>query len=103
MFVGQRNEPFVVNLGPVFDLINFVPIEGDSAPGKGDRKGFPGGITQDDANDIISDKNITTLALEVHKSCLVGSRQRRDRRVDVCQLAAGARAEPARDVRDLRT
>ena len=73
VFVGQRNEPFVVNLGPVFDLINFVPIEGDSAPGKGDGGGFPGGITQSDDNDIISDKNITTLALEVHKSCLVGS------------------------------
>jgi uncharacterized protein DUF4331 len=73
VFVGQRNEPFVVNLGPVFDLINFVPIEGDSAPGAGDGKGFPGGITQSDDNDIISDKNITTLALEVHKSCLVGS------------------------------
>ena len=73
VFVGQRNEPFVVNLGPVFDLINFVPIEGDSAPGAGDGKGFPGGITQSDANDIISDKNITTLALEVHKSCLVGA------------------------------
>jgi hypothetical protein len=73
VFVGQRNEPFVVNLGPVFDLINFVPIEGDSAPGAGDGNGFPGGITQDDANDIIADKNITTLALEVHKSCLVGS------------------------------
>src|SRR6185369_16539879 len=73
VFVGQRNEPFVVNLGPVFDLINFVPIEGDSAPGAGDGKGFPGGITQSADNDIISDKNITTLALEVHKSCLVGS------------------------------
>jgi hypothetical protein len=73
VFVGQRNEPFVVNLGPIFDLVNFVPIEGDSAPGAGDGKGFPGGITQKDANDIISDKNITTLALEVHKSCLVGS------------------------------
>ena len=64
VFVGQRNEPFVVNLGPVFDLINFVPIQGPD---------FPGGITQDKANDIIADKNITTLALEVHKSCLVGS------------------------------
>jgi hypothetical protein len=73
VFVGQRNEPFVVNLGPVFDLINFVPIEGDSAPGARDGKGFPGGITQSKDNDIISDKNITTLALEVHKSCLVGS------------------------------
>ncbi len=73
VFVGQRNEPFVVNLGPVFDLINFVPIDGDKTPGSGDGMGFPGGITQSKANDIISDKNITTLALEVHKSCLVGS------------------------------
>ena len=61
VFVGQRNEPFAVNLGPVFDLINFVPIEGDSAPGAGDGKGFPGGITQSADNDIISDKNITPL------------------------------------------
>ena len=67
VFVGQRNEPFVVNLGPVFDLVNFVPIAGD-----GDNP-FPGGIKQDEANDIISDKNVTTLALEVHRSCLVGS------------------------------
>jgi hypothetical protein len=72
VFVGQRKEPFVVNLGPVFDLVNFVPIDGDSAPGAGDGKGFPGGITQDDANNIIDDKNITTLAVEVHKDCLVG-------------------------------
>ena len=31
---------------------------------------FPGGIVQDPANDIIADKNITTLALELPKSCL---------------------------------
>jgi hypothetical protein len=42
VFVGQRKEGFAVNLGPVFDLVNFVPVEGDSAPGAGDGGGFPG-------------------------------------------------------------
>jgi hypothetical protein len=73
VFVGQRDESFVVNLGRVFDLINLVPVEGDSAPGANDGKGFPGGITQDPANDIISDANITTLALEIPAACLTGS------------------------------
>ncbi|MEO8061854.1 MAG: DUF4331 domain-containing protein [Pseudomonadota bacterium] len=72
-FVGQRKEGFAVNLGRVFDLVNIVPVEGDSAPGAGDGGGFPGGITQSRANNTIDDANITTIALEVHKSCLVGS------------------------------
>jgi hypothetical protein len=62
VFVGQRDEPFAVNLGRVFDLVNIVPVDGAS---------FPGGITQDPANDIIADKNITTIALELPKRCLV--------------------------------
>ena len=62
VFVGQRDEPFAVNLGRVFDLVNIVPVDGAS---------FPGGITQDAANDIIADKNITTIALELPKRCLV--------------------------------
>jgi hypothetical protein len=57
----------------VFDLVNLIPVEGDSAPGAGDGGGFPGGITQDPANDIISDANITTLALELPKACLTGN------------------------------
>jgi hypothetical protein len=61
VFVGQRDEPFVVNLGRVFDLVNIVPVDGAD---------FPGGIQQDPANDIIADKNITTIALELPKSCL---------------------------------
>ncbi len=73
VFVGQRDESFVVNLGQVFDLVNLVPVDGDSAPGNGDGQGFPGGITQDPANDIISDANITTFALELPKACLTGS------------------------------
>lgn len=74
MFVGQREEAFAVALGEIFDLVNFVPIEGDSAPGAGDKKGFPGGITQDPArNQLIGKYNVTSLALEVPTSCLVGS------------------------------
>ena len=29
VFAGQRAEAFAVNLGAVFDLVNFVPIDGD--------------------------------------------------------------------------
>src|SRR5882672_3741863 len=36
VFVGQRKEGFAVNLGRVFDLVNLVPVEGDSRPGAGD-------------------------------------------------------------------
>jgi hypothetical protein len=70
--VGQRKEGFAVSLGHVFDLVNLVPIEGDSAPGAGDGKGFPGGITQNVKNNEIADKNVTTIALELPKTCLAG-------------------------------
>jgi hypothetical protein len=73
VFVGQRKEGFAVNLGRVFDLVNLVPIEGDSAPGAGDHGGFPGGITQSRANNVIDDANVTTIALELPKTCLTGS------------------------------
>lgn len=73
VFVGQRKDPFVVNLGETFDLVNYVPVEGDSAPGAGDAGGFPGGITQSSANDDLNDKNVTTLAIEVPKACVTGS------------------------------
>jgi hypothetical protein len=73
VFVGQRKEGFAVNLGRVFDLVNLVPVEGDSAPGAGDGGGFPGGITQSRANNLVDDANVTSIALELHKSCLTGS------------------------------
>lgn len=63
VFVGQRAEGFAVNLGRVFDLVNLVPVDGAS---------FPGGIRQDAANNEIAEKNVTTIALEVAKSCLTG-------------------------------
>jgi hypothetical protein len=46
VFVGQRAEAFAVSVGEIFDLVNLVPVEGDSAPGAGDGGGFPGGITR---------------------------------------------------------
>ncbi|MEM1298123.1 MAG: DUF4331 domain-containing protein, partial [Pseudomonadota bacterium] len=71
VFVGQRAEAFAVNLGEVFDLINFIPIEGDSAPGAGDGGGFAGGITQDRANDdVVGEANVTTFALELPIECI---------------------------------
>jgi hypothetical protein len=74
VFVGQRADAFAANLGEIFDLVNFVPIEGDSSPGAGDGKGFPGGITQNHANDDIAGKfNVDTLALEIPTACLTGS------------------------------
>ena len=54
VFVGQRREGFVINLGEVFDLVNTDP--------QGPRDG--------EAN-IISDKNVTSIALEMPISCLV--------------------------------
>ena len=57
VFVGQREENFAVNLGPIFDLVNFVPIEGS--------------IAQSQANqELIDNYNITSLALEVPISCV---------------------------------
>lgn len=72
VFVGQRKDSFAVNLGETFDLVNYIPIEGDSAAGAGDAGGFPGGITQNTANDDLAGKNITTIAVEVPISCLTG-------------------------------
>lgn len=73
VFAGQRAEAFAVNLGESFDLVNYVPIEGDSAPGAGDGGGFPGGITQDRANDdLVGKLNVTSIAIEVPIACLTG-------------------------------
>lgn len=53
MFVGQRKDPFVVNLGEAFDLINTNPL----GPVNGER-------------DYLAGKNVTSLILEVPASCL---------------------------------
>jgi hypothetical protein len=58
VFVGQRKDPFAVNLGTIFDLVN-APVSVITDP-----------ALINAAPNTIDDKNVTTLALEVHKSCL---------------------------------
>lgn len=58
LFVGQRQDPFAVNLGTIFDLVN-----------------APVGVITDPTlinavPNTLADKNVTSLALEVHRSCL---------------------------------
>ena len=52
-FVGQRREGFVVNLAEAFDLVNLNPL---------------GAV--DGEENVLADKNVTSLALEVPISCL---------------------------------
>ena len=59
LFVGQRQDPFAVNLGVIFDLVN-APVSVITNPALINAAG-PGDL---------ADKNVTTLALEVAKSCL---------------------------------
>jgi len=64
VFVGQRRDPFVIQIGPIFDLVNFVPVDAAS--------GFPGGITQNKTKNQLKYKNISGFHLEIPKVCLVG-------------------------------
>jgi len=66
LFVGQRNEPFSINLGKIFDLINFIPIQA------GTIAGIPG-IAQSVSNNVIRGNNIDSLIIEVPIKCLIGS------------------------------
>jgi hypothetical protein len=56
LFVGQRKDPFVVNLGETFDLFNYNPL----GPING-------------GQDSLVDKNITSLILEVPASALTNT------------------------------
>lgn len=56
VFVGQRKEGFPINLGQVFDLVNIQP-------------GGPLGARDRNLN-IVDDKNVTSIALEVPVDCL---------------------------------
>ncbi len=58
VFVGQRQEGFAVNLGTIFDLVN-APVEVITNPA------LIGAVPN-----TIGDKNVSTMAVEVHKSCL---------------------------------
>ena len=62
VFVGQRQEGFAVRLGPVFDSVNYTLAQLTDPT-----------LKNASVADSIQDKNVTTLALEVHKSCLKGT------------------------------
>jgi hypothetical protein len=57
VFVGQRKDPFVVNLGQIFDLLNFNALGAPDIAG----------------TDKLDDKNVTSIEIEVPASCLVKS------------------------------
>lgn len=59
MFVGQRKDPFVVNLGETFDLINIKAPATAFSP-----------TAERDAKDSLEYKNVTSIELEVPTSCL---------------------------------
>jgi Domain of unknown function (DUF4331) len=58
VFVGQRKDPFAVNLGTIFDLVN-APVAVITDP-----------TLINAAPNTIDDANVTTLAVEMHRSCL---------------------------------
>jgi hypothetical protein len=62
VFVGQRMDGFVVNLGETFDLVNIkYPVQ-ELAP--------PGVDARDDEPNSLAGKNVTSLVLEVPIACL---------------------------------
>jgi len=62
VFVGQRQDPFVVNLGETFDLVNIkYPVEELGPTGRNARNLAPNSL---------AGYNVTSIALEVPASCL---------------------------------
>lgn len=56
IFVGQRKDPFVVNLGETFDLVNYTHPIGEAYAAS--------------AMDDLAAKNVTSLVMEVPSTCL---------------------------------
>ncbi len=61
VFVGQRKDPFVVNLGETFDLVNIKFPATELNP-----------LAESAAEDLLADKNVTAMILEVPIACLTG-------------------------------
>ncbi len=56
VFVGQRKDPFVVNLGETFDLVNYVNPIGEQFDAS--------------ALDDLAGKNVTSIVWEIQSACL---------------------------------
>ncbi|HTC45015.1 MAG TPA: DUF4331 domain-containing protein [Steroidobacteraceae bacterium] len=66
MFVGQRQDPFVVNLGETFDLVNIkYPVEELAPAGVNARNLAPNSL---------AGYNVTSIALEIPASCLTAGK-----------------------------
>lgn len=59
VFVGQRKDPFAVNLGQIFDLVNFNPLG-----------------AADQGLDTLANKNVTSLVLELPIACIAPGAQK---------------------------
>lgn len=59
VFVGQRMDPFVVNLGEIFDLVNIKYPATELNP-----------LAEFATTDTLADKNVTSIIMEVPISCL---------------------------------
>jgi hypothetical protein len=62
VFVGQRQEGFAVNLGPIFDLVNATAAQITNPA-----------LTNAFAANSIQTENVTSFAVEIHKDCLTSS------------------------------
>jgi hypothetical protein len=62
VFVGQRKDPFAVNLGAIFDLVNVPSAAFLLDP-----------ANKDAGTDSLAQKNVTSLALEVPTACLTAT------------------------------
>ena len=67
VFVGQRKDGFVVNLGETFDLVNIKYPAEELAPGQNARALEP---------NTIGDKSVTSLALEIPTACLTSGSEK---------------------------
>ncbi len=64
IFVGQRKDPFVVNLGRTFDLVNIAAPVSSGPVGSA-------GNTESAGKDDLADKNVTSIEMEIPTACLL--------------------------------
>jgi len=67
IFVGQRRESFAVNLGGIFDLVDFVPLD--------QANNLTAFIKQDVANNPLRYYSVTSIVLEIPITCLIANKK----------------------------